>query len=173
MSTERPHLKALIANATAVILTIFVFGLTTSYAKASEPTPFLSPTGGLTPRAWLPIILNNFPPAPTISRYVGNTSMMNTTWFYNLGYSRGQTISTGQKAVIIIDFGYPAYDSASGQYGTYLLVDHTFHSIDEIKPIAQEFLRGFYYGSPSGISLTLAIGVNNFDLYGTGAVSSV
>ncbi len=144
-----------------------------SAAQSSQLTPLLSPasTPTLPPRGWLPIVMNNFPPNPTISRYVANASMMSTTLFYNLGYSRGQTISTGQKVVIIIDFGYPAYDNASGQYGTYLLVDHTFHSVSEIKPVAEEFLRGFYYSSPSGISLTLAVGINNYDLYGTGAVS--
>lgn len=63
--------------------------------------------------------------------------------------------------MIIIDFGYPVYDNTSGKYGACLLNDHTFHSTDEIQQDAQEFLRGFYYGSPSGISLTLAVGVNN------------
>ena len=171
MSAYRPRLKVVMANALVAIVVILVFGLTASDAETFQPSPFLSPTGVLTPRAWLPVVLNNFPPVPTISRYVGNASIMDTTFFYNLGYSRGQTISTGQKVVVIVDFGYPAYDGTSGQYGTYLLVDHTFHSVNEIKTLSQEFLRGFYYGSPTGISLTLAVGVNNSDLYGTGNVS--
>ena len=87
--------------------------------------------------------------------------MMSTTLFYTLGYSRGQTISTGQKVVIIIDFGYPAYDNTSGQYGACLLNDYTFHSTSEIQSVTESFLAGFYYASPSGISLTLAVGVNN------------
>ena len=52
MNKQQVRLRILTTNAIAVIFAILVFGLTTSYAKPSEPTPFLSPTGGgLTPRA--------------------------------------------------------------------------------------------------------------------------
>ncbi len=117
MSKQQARLKILITNAITAILAVLVFGLTTSYAKTSEPTPFLSPTGGLTPRAWLPIVMNNFPPNPTISRYVANTDLINRTVMDNLGCGRGQAVSTGQNVVVVIDFGYPAYDNTSGQYG--------------------------------------------------------
>ena len=61
MSIQRPRLKVLIANVIAAIIAILVFGLATSDAKTPPPSPFLSPTS-LTPRVWLPIVMNNFPP---------------------------------------------------------------------------------------------------------------
>jgi hypothetical protein len=81
---------------------------------------------------------------------------------YNLGCSRGQAASVGQNVVIVLDFGYPAYDSSSGQYGAKLLNDYTFHSTGDIANVAEGFLGGFYSCSPSVISLTLAIGINNY-----------
>lgn len=76
----------LIANVIAATIAILVFGLATSDAKTSQPSPFLSPTGALTPRAWLPIVMNNFPPAPTTSYYVKSYDL---TSMSNLGCAQG------------------------------------------------------------------------------------
>jgi hypothetical protein len=175
---SRVSITAIISTLLIILVSITTLTLTSSAATTRSPqfdiayASSMHLPGTLTPRVWLPIVMNNFPPAPTISRYVGSSSMMSTTFFYNLGYSRGQTISTGQQVVIIIDFGYPDYDSTSGQYGTCLLVDNTFHSISEITSLSESFLDGFYLSSPSGISLTLAIGVNNSDYCRAGGTSS-
>lgn len=163
MSTQRPRLKVLIANAIAAIIAVFVLGLVTSDAKTPQPSPFLSPTG-LTPRAWLPVILNNFtaPPATTVSRYV-NINSLDWQTFRDLGCNRATAASPGKDLVIILDFGYPA-DIGGGQYGVYLLSDiYTFRPMTQITNAVQGFMSGFYYCLPSGSGthLTVAVGVNN------------
>ncbi len=71
MGIQRTRPKLLKSNVIAAIFALLMFGLTISNAKTSGPTPFLSPTDvTLTPRAWLPIVMNNFPPAYSTSFYV-------------------------------------------------------------------------------------------------------
>jgi hypothetical protein len=156
MCIQRPRRKVLIANVIAAIIAILVFGLATSDAKTPLPSPFLSPTS-LTPRAWLPVILKNFPPIPTISRYVSTTDWQT---LHDLGCNRGTTILPGQDDIIILDFGYPAYDSSSGQYGVWLF-SGPFRSTAQITNAVEGFMSGFYNCSPSGVKLTVAVGVNN------------
>jgi len=112
----------------------------------------------LTPRAWLPVVMKNFPPPATISRYMNSTDY---NALYNLGCNRGQTISTTQDAAVVLDFGYPSYDNTSGQYGAKLLTDLSFHSTGDIENGVKAFLYGFHYCSTSPVSLTLSVGVNN------------
>ncbi len=113
MSKQPARLRILITNAIAAILAILVFGLTTSYAKPSEPTPFLSPTGGgLTPRAWLPIVMKNYPFFYSTSYYV---KIADYNTLYNLGCSQGSVTADGQDIVVVLDFGEPWY--SSGTYG--------------------------------------------------------
>ncbi len=161
MTGQRSRSKTLISCITVIVAIALGHGLSTSDARTLPRTTFLSPQQQLTPRAWLPIVMNNFPPVPTISRYLANTNTVSYSFLYNLGYSRGQATSAGQNVVIILDFGYPDYDPATGQYGATLLVDRTFHSTSDILYAVEGFLSGFYAGSPAGAHLTLAIGVNN------------
>ena len=113
MSIQRSRPKHLMSIVTAAILAILVFGLTTSYAKPSEPAPFLSPTGGTpTPRAWLPIATKYYPFFYSTSYYV---KIADYNTLYNLGCSQGSVTADGQDIVVVLDFGEPWY--SSGTYG--------------------------------------------------------
>ncbi len=135
------------------------YRLSTSDARTLARTTFLSPQQALTPRAWLPVVMNNFPPPATVSRYMTSTEY---SLLWDLGCSRSQAIPSGQNAIIVLDFGQPAYQN--GQYGT-LLFDavHSFRSTGQIRDGACGFLVGFYTCRDTNpVSLTLAIGTSNF-----------
>lgn len=120
----------------------------------------------LQPRAWLPLVMRNFPPPATISRYVASADLIDSNVMYSLGCNRGQAAATNQDVIIILDFGYPAYDGGSNQYGAALLnYPNPFYSVAQLTDVFDAFLSGFYNCSPSGAHLTAAMGVNN---YGSG-----
>ncbi len=159
MARRQAQLKVLISCIAVVIIVALGYVLSTSNARALPRTTFLSPMQQLTPRAWLPVVMNNFPPPATISRYITSTEY---SLLYNLGCNRSQAISSGQNATIILDFGQPAYQN--GQYGT-LLFDaaHSFRSTDQIKNGTFGFLGGFYTcRGTTPVSLTLAVGTSNY-----------
>ncbi len=157
MSKQPARLRILIVNAIAAILIILVFGLTASYAKMPQPSPFLSPTGGLPPRAYLPLIAKNFPPPlASTSYYVKDPTQLN-----NLGCAQGFAIPDNTDIVVVLDVGQPGYDGANfGAFG-WDSPTYTFHSTIAIANEAEDFLSGFYYCSLPYAHLTLAIGVNN------------
>jgi len=124
------------------------------------------------PRAWAPITPNGNPPPPSISRYMG-ASNIGFTPGYNLGVSRAQATLPGQDVVVILDFLYP-YTSGSGFCnpdvdGTILA---TANCVSEdsaavtVEGLINGFMAGGYYRA--GSHLTVAMGVSNCDLSGSG-----
>lgn len=157
MSKQQSRFRVLIANAIAAIFAILVFGLITIYAKPSEPTPFLSPTGnGLTPRAWLPVVMNNFPLSVTTTSYY--VKYYDQATMTNLGCTQGQSAIDYANIAIVLDVGEPDYEG--NNYGAYGW-DAQFHSTTDISNAIQTYLINFYNCAPPHTELTLAIGVNN------------
>lgn len=145
------------------IVALLTIGLSSSDAQPSQPT-IESPvirrqSTNLTPRVWLPLVLRNFPPVATISRYIGRSEMLTWSTLYNMGCQRGQSTPAGQDVAIILDFGYPA--SQNNQYGVQFLVSGDFTTTQAISETVRGFLTGFYRCSSPGTHLTLAIGINN------------
>ena len=158
MSAHRPRLKVLIASFIAAIIAILVFDLATSDAKAPSPSPILSPTGSLTPRVWLPIVMNNFPPIPTTSYYIKFSDYYTMSL---LGSTQGQATADYANSVIVLDVGQPAYQGSN--YGAYGWDDNlTFHSTADIVVAVETYLISFYNCSPPHAYLTLVVGVNNY-----------
>jgi hypothetical protein len=111
----------------------------------------------VTPRVWLPIIMHDFPPPATISRYMGTTD---AATLYNLGCARAQAAITGTNTIIILDFGNPS--SQNGYYGAVLpAYPNPFGSINDIRGAVENFLVGYHYCAPQDVYLTLAVGVTN------------
>ncbi len=119
-------------------------------ARALAPTAAESPAGGSSaPHAWLPLIVNYFPPPATISRYMSLASLYGFTPGYNLGRSRAQTTLPGQNIVIILDFLYPytAGDGWEPEDGVFLREDRSvFESEEDVGETVYGFINGFMAG---------------------------
>ncbi len=99
------------------------------------------------------------PPAATTSRYVTTTDPQKLN---QEGCSQGQA---GQNGVVVLFFGDPFYDSTTGRYGAKLPVVKTFVSTDAIWTLVSEFANGYYYCSPPGAHIWLAVGITNNGTY--------
>jgi hypothetical protein len=76
-------------------------------------------------------------------------------------YAQGKAAGlSGAHGVIILDFGRPAYNSSSGDYGTIDLSDH-FLSNQAIENGMKAFLDAYFSYSPSSTIIFLARGINN------------
>ncbi len=104
---------------------------------------------------------NVAPPAPheTTSRYV---TINDRQKLNQEGCSQGQA---GQNGIVVLLFGDPWYDPASGRYGTHLPSVGTFVSTDDIWWLASEFAIGYYSCSPANVHMWLAIGTDNYGTY--------
>ncbi|MDQ7096590.1 hypothetical protein REC12_23625 [Desulfosporosinus sp. PR] len=91
-------------------------------------------------------------PVYTVSRYVTNPSNA-----YNWGYAAGQAATNNSgpaDSLVILDFGEP---TATGS----LLVNGTSLTTAQIVTYTENFLGGFWAGTPSWPHVTVAIGTNN------------
>jgi hypothetical protein len=136
------------------ILTILA--LTFSFAVSPESfhiTVVASPPlQGGNWRVYLPVILKNFPPPATTSRYMYTTD---SNALYTWGCNQG---SAGENGVIVLDFGKP--EQSGSTYGASLF-GFGFRSTAQIETAVKQFLRGYWDCSPSGAYIVLAIGTSN------------
>lgn len=96
-------------------------------------------------------------PYTTTSYYVDTH---NTTTLYTWGCNAG---TAGANGAVILDFGRPAY--SNGTYGTidFEGTNGVFISNATIASLIDNYARGYYNCSPPGVSLTIALGTNNYD----------
>lgn len=121
-------------------------------------------------KLYFPIIVKNYLPPPpppppppwTTSRYVVTTDRNSLN---RAGCNQGRA---GESGVVILDFGYPVYNTSTGQYGTRLLdASNAYVSFDDIEWLVTEFLQGYYTcATVQGQHIVLALGVNNHPRYG-------
>lgn len=103
-------------------------------------------------RAYLPIVLKNFPPSPTTSRYMYTTD---SNALYTWGCNQG---SAGESGVVVLDFGKP--EQSGSTYGASLF-GYGFRSTAQIENAVEQFLRGYWDCSPSGAFIVVAVGTSN------------
>lgn len=71
----------------------------------------------------------------------------------------------GERGVVVLLFGKPAYNEETQSYGTILLSRRIFTSTVDISRSAELWMDGFWRCTlPNGPKITLAIGTSNFDL---------
>jgi hypothetical protein len=114
-------------------------------------------------RIFLPLVGKNFPvPLTSPSYYIQEVSTIKDKGTI-LGNHARNTPGT-QDYLVILVYGYPGQDPATGQYGAfYTFSPDTFINSTTIVNSASDFARNFYYASGSDITskLRLVIGVNN------------
>ncbi|MCL4505819.1 MAG: hypothetical protein M1140_07335 [Chloroflexi bacterium] len=108
--------------------------------------------------AYVPAVLNNYPFYYGTSRYMSTT---NVGTLQNLGCQEGQKAVSGATTLVILDFGQPIYDSATGRYGSWIF-NGSFRSTGDIEAAAEGYLNSYYLCSPQGAFLRLVIGTSNF-----------
>jgi hypothetical protein len=98
----------------------------------------------------------------TTSRYVVTTDL---AAMQRAGCNQGQS---GESGIVVLDFGYPIYNTSTGQYGT-ILPDAagTYISFGDIGWILTGFVGGYYYcATTPGQHIVLALGTNNSPKHG-------
>ncbi|MHB1551496.1 MAG: hypothetical protein ACYDEU_07995 [Vulcanimicrobiaceae bacterium] len=96
-------------------------------------------------------------PAVSVSRYMATAD---PTMLENEGCAQGKQ---GADALVVLDFGMPAYDATSGQYGSHTFAaNNPFASIAAITSAAQSYLGGFSACRVGSEALTLAVGTSNY-----------
>jgi hypothetical protein len=100
------------------------------------------------------------PPQSSVSRYIYSK---NWTYLHDTsGCAEGT--AANPSAFVFLDFGSAWIDTSTNPhtYGS-LLLDMTTHlTISEIEQAAKDYLAGYYSCAPSGATIYVAIGINNF-----------
>ncbi len=146
----------------------FQHGIISAFAGLVSPpstgNPLLN-TGG-SHNIFLPVVQKGYPPLPpsaTTSRYVVTNDRNSLN---RAGCNQGRA---GESGIVVLDFGYPVYNTVTGQYGTRLLVSpsYPYVSFNDIEWLVTEFLSGYYAcATIPGQRIVLALGVNNHPRYG-------
>ena len=98
-------------------------------------------------------------PAATTNYYIGT---VDNSPLFELGRSAAYA---NQQGIIVLDFGDPAFQN--GNYGTYLFsYGNPFGSTSQIASAVESFILGYYWFSPSGAYVKVAVSTNN---HGSGA----
>jgi len=103
---------------------------------------------------------NTLPPGWTNSEYMSSIS---TTGSYTDGCNFGKG---GAGGVHVLDYGRPAYNSTTDQFGA-ILFNGGWASNSQIFASAEAWADGWYSCSPAGPVLSIAVGVNNYCGLGT------
>jgi len=130
----------------SIILTTVMSGTVTSQASAQETEEY-----------YFPFFINFELPLTSTSYYM---ITVNNDLLFNLGKELGKrdlNTEGAQNSVVILDFGYPTYDSDDG-YGTDLF-GYGPVGLDEITECVKDFALGYYRAVDTDVDSNLVIGV--------------
>lgn len=158
MKTKRHILEGvamLLALCFAFALVLRNGGTASGYPAGPTPTP--SNPQGLVPRAYLPVVMNNYrtPPPATTSIYVTKTDAQ------SLNTSGCNLASKGQSGIIILDFGdaYP-YSGNIARLPSVLIPVTS----GQVESLTEAFLSGYWRCSQAGQYITVSVGTDNCSL---------
>ncbi|MBI5034203.1 MAG: hypothetical protein HZB51_27090 [Chloroflexi bacterium] len=152
----------IVSNVVLIVQPQITSGVIAALAPTATPQGKLRSPSTLS-QVYLPVVLcDDCPPAPppapamTTSRYFATTNLIQ---MQTAGCNQGLAGETG---IVILDFGYPYYDSTSQNYGTkLLLLGNPFVGGWTIENLAWEFIHGWVTCAPADKTLEVAIGLNN------------
>lgn len=146
----------LIVNAIRNRILIIVMSLSLLATLGASEAP---QTLTLSHKTYLPLTVNANAFFYATSRYMSTTS---TTTLQNLGCAQGRATPSGATALVILDFGQPAYLAQTGAYGAWIFGTYAFRSLNDITLASEAFLNSFYLCSPAGAYLRLVVGTVNY-----------